>query len=119
MKIAIAILVCLFAGQASAQKTDKTAPKASATEVSLGQAFYSVDDAARLKVRELEFKSDQLEIEIQRLKVKIEEDKQDQAAVWKDLQSFAAQVAKDKNIDPALYDFDAAEVRFTRKKTGK
>jgi hypothetical protein len=122
---AIAILL-LLSSALCAQKADKKAadpkatapPKVSPTGVSIGLPFYPVDDAFRLKIRDLEYKSDQLEIDIQRMKVKIEEDKAEQAAVWKEIGKEAAQYAKDHTIDPDKYDFDGAEVKFPQKKAG-
>jgi hypothetical protein len=96
------------------------APEASTspgpTGISTGLPFYGVDDAMRLKIRDLEYKSDQLEIEIQRMKVKIEEDKAAEIAIWKEITKAAQEYAKDKNIDPDRFDFDAAEPNYVQKK---
>ena len=103
------------AGKAKAPDAPKASP-ASPTGVSIGLPFYAVDDAMRLKTRDLEYKSDQLEIEIQRMKVKIEEDKAAEAAIWKEIASAAAKYAQDHTIDPDRNDFDAAEVKYVQKK---
>lgn len=112
-------------GQTNSEKAKvPTPPKAltgmpspaSATGVSTGLPFYPVDEAMRLKIRDFEYKSDQLEIEIQRMKVKIEEDKAAEIAIWKEISKAAAEYAKDKNIDPDRFDFDAAEPNYVQKK---
>lgn len=115
-------LPCL-AQKAAAQKVEKKAADASRasspaspTGVSVGLTFYAVDDAMRLKIRDLEYKSDQLEIDIQRMKVKIEENKASEIAIWKEIGKAAAEYAKDKNIDPDKFDFDAAEPNYVQKK---
>jgi hypothetical protein len=131
MKLSLPLFVIVSAavalGQATADGTKAgkakapDAPKASSspaspTGVSIGLPFYAVDDAMRLKTRDLEYKSDQLEIEIQRMKVKIEEDKAAEAAIWKEIASAAAKYAQDHTIDPDRNDFDAAEVKYVQKK---
>jgi hypothetical protein len=116
--IALLIAAPLF-GQAPGDKAKPPiAPKVppSPTGISTGLPFYAVDDAMRLKIRDLEYKSDQLEIEIQRMKVKIEEDKAAEIAIWKEITKAAQEYAKDKNIDPDQFDFDAAEPNYVQKK---
>lgn len=115
----IALLWIVLALPLCAQKAEKKTPepvKAMPTGISIGLPFYAVDDAMRLKIRDLEYKSDQLEIEIQRMKVKIEEDKAAESAIWKDIAKAAAEYAKDHTIDPDKNDFDAAELKYVHKK---
>ena len=112
------LLLALFPLFALGQKEKpaKTEKPVAPTMLSTAPAFVSVEDAARLKFREIEFKANQLEIEIQRLQVKIEQDKQEEAKLWHQVQTEAAQYASEKKIDPAIYDFDAGEIKFVEKK---
>lgn len=105
-----------LAAQTSEKGQPATPPVPAVTGVSTGQPFYAMDDAAKLHVRDLEYKANQLEIEIQTMRAKIEEDKAAEAAVWKDIQTAASQYAKDHSIDTSEYDFDAIEAKFPRKK---
>lgn len=112
---ALIVLAALCVGQ-KVQKPEPVKAPASPTGLSIGQPFYSVDDATHLKIRDLEFKANQLEIGIQQMKVKIEEDKAAETALWKEIQSAASSYAKDKAIDADRYDFDAGEIKFVQKK---
>lgn len=111
------ILFLLLILSAVGQKGEKGKPVTSPPiGVSTGLPFYPMDDAAKLHIRDLEFKANQLEIEIQSMRAKIEENKAAEAALWKEVQTVASQYAKDKNIDPTDFDFDAAEAKFLKKK---
>jgi|ERR1700722_8710731 len=120
MKRLLLLALLLASAGLAAQTSEKgqpvKPPAPAVTGVSTGQPFYAMDDATKLRVRDLEYKANQLEIEIQTMRAKIEENKAAEAAIWKDIQSVASQYAKDHSIDTSEYDFDAIEAKFPRKK---
>jgi hypothetical protein len=119
MKYLLTHLVMLFSLVAFGQKTEKKEepkPTLTPTGISIGQPFYPMDDVSRLRVRDLEYKANQLEIQIQSMRAEIETSKADEAAIWKEIQNIASQYAKDKAIDGSSYDFDAAETKYIKKK---
>lgn len=115
----LALLSCIVANAQSADKPLPDAPtpvRANPIGVSTSVPFYTVDKDFRIKIRDLEFDANQLEIEIQTLGKKIEEDKAKEAEIWRKVSQAAAAYAEDKKIDPTKYDFDVKEIKFPQKK---
>jgi len=115
VRIIVITMICVLYGQAQTPAKPQVPIPAKPVVTSTALPFYTVDDVTRLKVRDIEYKADQLEIEIQSMKVKIEEDKAAEGELWKSLQLIASQYAKDKVIDPDKYDFDARDIKFIKK----
>lgn len=120
MKRLLLLALLVVSASVAAQKSEKgqpaKPPTPAVTGVSTGQPFYAMDDGPARHVRDIEFKAQQLEIEIQTMRAKIEEDKQAEALLWKEVGNVASQYAKDHSIDSSEYDFDAIEAKFPRKK---
>lgn len=74
--------------------------------------FYPFPPEEKLKVRDLQFQADQLEIEIQKLQVRIEQNKYKQAEALNQIRSIAFDFATKKKIDVDKFELDLGEVRF-------
>ena len=122
MKVPTLLALALLASALSAQDRKSQAgehPIGRESEpigVSVGVPFYSVDSEFHGKIRDLEFDANQIEIEIQTLKARIEEDKAKEAEIWRKISQEAAAYAADHKIDPAKYDFDAKDIKYPQKK---
>lgn len=68
------------------------------------------------KARDLQLRWDELEIENQKMLVKIEENKQQQEAAMVEIRKIFYQFAQARQIDLQLYEPDAKELKFVGKK---
>ena len=70
----------------------------------------------RDKIRDLQHEFDQIEIENQRMLVKIEQNKARQAAALDAMRLAAFRFAESKKINLDLYELDPAQISFNKKK---
>lgn len=84
---------------------------------SLG-TYYPLPPEVATRLRALQHKTDMLEVENQRMQVKIEQNRQQQLQVLFQMQSIAADYATEKHIDLNLFQLDAGsdELKFVAKK---
>jgi hypothetical protein len=80
---------------------------------------YPLPLAERDKVRDLQHEYDQIEIENQKMLVKVEQNKARQSALVDALKLAAFQFSQLKKIDLDQYEFDPAQIRFVKKKLQK
>jgi hypothetical protein len=78
--------------------------------------YYPLPAEMRAQVRDLQYVNDHLEIEIQQLMLRIEQDREKQAELVNKMKTVAVGYAISKHIDTTQFDFDANEVRFAEKK---
>lgn len=103
-----------LSGFALAQhKTVKAAPVA---PVVTDEAFYPLPLAERDKIRDAQHENDQLEIENQKMLLKIEQNRTRQAFLIDQIKLIAFQFAQAKHVDLDQYELDPGEIRFARKK---
>lgn len=107
MKTLLAILV-LVAGAAVAQK--KTQP-----EPPQLPASYEFSTEEKLKVRDLQYVNDQLEIEIQKMQVEIEKKRAQQADNTYSIKAVAYDFALKHGVDLSKYNLEPNAVRFVKK----
>jgi hypothetical protein len=116
-------VVLLLAVACFAQKTPKvpgTAVNPQPVNGSLG-TYYPVPPEVAAKLRALQHKNDMLEIENQRMQVKIEQNHELQQQLLFQMQNLAFDYASEKKIDLALFQLDAGgdELTFVPKKKGQ
>jgi hypothetical protein len=76
---------------------------------------YLLPDDLKLQFRAGQLEWDELEIDTQKMLVKIEQNKQRQKQIEDDNRLRALQFARDKNIDLQLWIIDAKELKFVKK----
>jgi hypothetical protein len=129
MKIPSFFLVVIFAAACAlgqpgqAQQKEKTAAPAPAPAaqlpppgVTLSEPAYPLPLAERDRIRDLQHVNDQVEIENQKMLLKIEQNRALQALNNGDIQLVAWQFAQLKHIDPSQYDLDPKDIRLVKKK---
>jgi hypothetical protein len=80
--------------------------------------YYPLPSDVATRLRALQHKDDMLEVENQRMQVKIEQNRQQQLQVLFQMQSIAGDYATEKHIDLNLFQLDAGgdELKFIPKK---
>lgn len=79
-------------------------------------SYYPLPVEMRSQIRDLQYVNDHLEIEIQQMMLRIEQDREKQADLVNRMKTVAIGYAISKHIDTAQFEFDANEVRFAEKK---
>jgi hypothetical protein len=72
--------------------------------------------AERDKIRDLQHEYDQIEIENQKMLLKVEQNKSRQSALLDAMKLNAFKFAESKKINLDLYELDPAQISFNRKK---
>jgi hypothetical protein len=116
----ILLLAALAFGQAApppkAEK-GKAAPAPAAQPVVTDTiTAYLIPDAPKLKIRDYEHESDQLEIENQQMLVKIEKNKARQAVLLDGIKLEAMHFAQSQKIDLDQYELELGAAKFVIKK---
>jgi hypothetical protein len=111
MKRLLLVLALLASIPALAQQK---APPAAAPVAEV--PAYPFPLAERDQIRDLQHEHDQLEIDTQKMLVKIEQNKSRQAADVDAMKLIAFRFAESKKINLDLYELDPAQVSFIRKK---
>lgn len=101
------ITVLLFASVLFAQ----VAPKAVTDETTA----YLLPDSLKLDIRSAQLEWDEVEIDTQKMQVKIEQNKARQKQLEDENRLRALQFARDKGIDLQLWILDAKELKFVKK----
>lgn len=114
MKIIFLLFVCLVAAAAAQKKPAAVAPPApSATE----RVFpVPLPLAERDRIRDLQHENDQIEIENQKMLLKIEQNRARQAALVDQMTIVATDFARSKNLDLAEVELDPATLALRKKK---
>jgi hypothetical protein len=107
-----------------AQSAPKTAPPAAThspapASITIGEESYPFPLQERDKIRDQQHEYDQIEIENQKMLLKIEQNKARQAAVMDAIRLTAFQFAQTKKINLDLYELDPAPISFVKKKSTK
>lgn len=115
MKFLLHLIVAVLcaAVHAGAQNKPAATPAPKITTLELE---YSFPLKERDAIRDLQHLDDQIEIDNQKMLVKIEQNKARQKAARDGELQVALQFAEDKHIDLSLYELDPADIRFVRKK---
>jgi hypothetical protein len=100
---------------ATEQKAPKP-PAAAAAPVATVETVYPLPLAERDKFRDLQHENDAIEIENQRMLVKIEQNKALQAALVDQETIIASQFGRTKQLDLAQYEVDPAQIALRKKK---
>jgi hypothetical protein len=117
------VLVSVFAlGQAPQAKPkdkapDPPIPHSLPLGITLSEPAFLFPVEERGKVRDIQFEYDQLEIDSQRMLVKIEQNKARQAALMDTLKQAAFSFAQAKHIDLERYELDPKDIKFVKKKS--
>ena len=106
------------------QSAPKAAPAAAAPSpappsITIGEESYPFPLQERDKIRDQQHEYDQIEIENQKMLLKIEQNKARQTAVMDDIRLTAFQFAQAKKINLDLYELDPAKISFVKKKSPK
>lgn len=109
----IVLLAGLSVEKAAAQKKPDTVP--SPAPVVSSEDAYALPLAERDKFRDLQHEIDSIEIENQRMLVKIEQNKARQAQLVSQEQLIAWDFAQARKIDLSAYELDPNQIRFKRK----
>jgi len=117
MKSTLLVLALLGAGLAVAQQKAKPAVVPPAPPVVVEETVYPLPLELRDKFRDLQHENDALEIDNQKMLVKIEQNKARQSAIVDQETEIASQFGRDKNLDLAKYELDPSQVALRRKKT--
>jgi hypothetical protein len=120
MKRILPVLLLLSAvcfAQKPAAKPPTPALNPQPVNGSLG-TYYPVPPEVATRLRALQHKDDMLEVENQRMQVKIEQNRQQQLQVLFQMQGIAGDYATEKHIDLNLFQLDAGgdELKFIPKK---
>ncbi len=115
------ILVSAFAlAQAPQAKPPVTAPPpALPAGLTISEPMYPLPLEERDKIRDLQHEYDQIEIENQKMLVKVEQNKARQSTLVDGMKLAAFNFSQTKKLDLEQYEFDPAQIRFTKKKTPK
>jgi hypothetical protein len=93
-----------------------TAPPAGVT---VSEPSYPLPLEQRDKFRDLQHENDSIEIENQKMLVKIEENKARQALIVDQEMAIASQFGREKNLDLLQYELDPAPIALKKKKAVK
>jgi hypothetical protein len=119
MKHIIFLLVTFLCGIAPAQQKPAKAHGPAAPVISPSvtvETVYPLPLAERDKFRDLQHENDAIEIENQRMLVKIEQNKARQATLVDQEMAIASQFGREKNLDLGQYELDPAPVALRKKK---
>lgn len=117
MKIPFRLLWALaICGSAWAQVPKSKPPAAATSPAVIDETIYPLPLEERDKIRDAQHEIDQIEIENQKMLLKVEQNKSRQASVMERIQIVAWQFAQAKHIDLVQYELDPAEIKFVRKK---
>jgi len=111
MKSLLPVLALLSVAAVAQQKP--VAPPSGMTTEAVAYPFPLEE---RDKIRDLQHEYDQIEIEDQKMLVKIEQNKARQAALLDAMRLAAFKFAESKKINLDLYELDLAQIGFTKKK---
>lgn len=112
------LLLCVgLLGQSPPKKPASPSPNAPTLIVS--EASYPFPLEERDKIRDQQHEYDQIEIENQKMLLKIEQNKARQAAVMDAIRLQAYQFAQTKKVNLDLYELDPAQISFVKKKVQK
>jgi TolA-binding protein len=122
----VLVFVAAFAmGQAPAppdKDKRKVAPGTAQTAptlppgVTISEPSYLFPVEERIKIRDLQVEYDELEIDNQRMLLKVEQNKARQAAAMDAIRLAAWQFAQAKKISTELYELDPKKIEFVKKK---
>jgi hypothetical protein len=117
MKRLILILVTLC-GLARAQRASKLPPPVAPPVASsmTVETVFPLPLAERDKFRDLQHENDAIEIENQRMLVKIEQNKARQAVLVDQEMAIASKFGREKSLDLAEYELDPAPIALRKKK---
>ena len=113
MKI-LCLVFSLFCGFTMAQKA--APPRAASAPVVVSSEAYPLPLEDHAKFRDLQHQIDQLEIEIQKMQVRIEQAKQQQAFIFEQEQAMLTEFFDAKHLNRDTYEFDPAELKARPKK---
>lgn len=102
----VAILLLAFLAQGPKVIVDDGPPTA---------YLFSAEEKAQL--RDLQYQGDQLEIQIQKQMLQIEQEREKQNALVDQMKELAFEVAQRRHIDLGQYELDPITMKFVRKKT--
>lgn len=111
--VRLIVLLAWLSAEAAAQKKPDTAP--SPAPVVSSEDAYALPLAERDKFRDLQHEIDSIEIENQRMLVKIEQNKARQAQIVSQEQLIAWDFAQARKIDLSTYELDPNQIRFKKK----
>lgn len=109
----------LLCGLATAQKkpANKPAPAPSPSPVVVtDDTSWPLPLAERDKFRDLQHEDDQIEIENQKMLLKIEQNMARQRAILEEETTIATDFARSKNLEPAQVELDPAKIVLRKKK---
>jgi hypothetical protein len=78
--------------------------------------IYPMPDADRLTIRGYQIEIDELEIDNQKMLLKIEQNRKRQSELWDAIKRDAFEFSRLKKIDLGIYELDPKEIKFVRKK---
>jgi TolA-binding protein len=107
----LATFLLVFSCLAAAQKPK---PKPVPTPVFTVEYPFPLDRHSQ--IRDLQHKNDQLEVEIQKLEVKIAEMRGKQEVIVEAEKMIALQYAQEKKLDLGTVELDPADIKFVEKK---
>ena len=115
--LAILCLASAIAPAAFAKDKPKAAPAAAPPVAASTGIYYPVPPDVAEQLRARQYENDQLEIENQRMQVKIEQNRQRQQELGFEMQGIAFDYATAKHIDLNLFQLDMRnEVKFVERK---
>ena len=112
----ILVLPVLCVGLFGQSKPEKPAEKPLPPGVTISDPSYPLPLEERDKIRDLQHEYDQIEIENQKMLVKIEQNKARQSTIVDAEKVAAFTFSQKKKIDLDQYDFDPAQISFVKKK---
>lgn len=114
------IVAAALCGLAPAQQNNAKTPAVvrppAAAPVIVESIIYPFPPEEHSKIRDLEHENDQIEIENQKMLLKIEQNKARQSVLVDAVRSAAFQFAQAKRIDLDQYELDLGQIRFVKKK---
>lgn len=109
--------LCLLAAAALAQAPSKSPaakPKVIVDDGPPDAYLFTPEEHAKL--RDLQYQGDQLEIQNKKLELEIEQNKARQRELLDQMLAVASRVAEARHINLDLYQLDAVEMKFVKKK---
>lgn len=107
------------------QSSPKAAPAAAAAPLSapsgvtIGEESYPFPLQERDAIRDQQHEYDQIEIENQKMLLKVEQNKARQAAIMDAIRLQAFQFSQTKKINLDLYELDPSKISFVKKRAAK
>lgn len=110
------LLAACALGQASPDPKGKAAPPTPPAGITVSEPAFLFPVEERIKIRDLQVEYDDLEIENQKILLKVEQNRQRQAVIMDGIKMDAYQFAQTKHINLEAYQLNTKDITFEKKR---